>query len=204
MNMPPPMALALCASFGSLDAWRASFAALAGAHAGGEIELVFTPEDGLLVHRGVGSGSKASGVPILVLRLPADVGAFLDTIDWPEVYERYQEAVHAAGDTWGVSQGEATGMRVIDVRRAGVFETAPTVLPGAVWRDPARVAQWAGELVGERAVLVYCVYGHEVGRVTALRLRALGVNARFLNGGIDGWQRAGLPTVQKQVLPSRG
>jgi len=44
---------------------------------------------------------------------------------------------------------------------------------------------------------VYCVYGHEVGRVTAMRLRALGVSARFLEGGIDGWQAAGLPTVAK-------
>ena len=32
---------------------------------------------------------------------------------------------------------------------------------------------------------------------TAMRLRARGVNARFLDGGIDAWQRAGLRTVPK-------
>jgi Fe-Mn family superoxide dismutase len=32
------------------------------------------------------------------------------------------------------------------------------------------------------------VYGHEVGRATALRLRAAGIDAHFLRGGIDGWR----------------
>ncbi len=200
-TLPPPMALALCASFGSVEAWQASFVALAQAHAQGGLELAFSPQDGLLVNRWVGSGSEPRGVPILSLRLPADVHAFVGAIVWPEPYQRYQEAVHAAGEAFGVSQGDVSGMRLIDVRRAGVFDTSPTLLPGAVWRDPARVREWAHELLADRAVLVYCVYGHEVGRATALRLRALGVNARFLNGGIDGWQRAGLPTVHKPVLP---
>jgi Fe-Mn family superoxide dismutase len=43
-------------------------------------------------------------------------------------------------------------------------------------------------------VVVYCVYGHEVGRATAMRLRAAGVNARYLRGGIDGWVSAARPT----------
>ena len=44
---------------------------------------------------------------------------------------------------------------------------------------------------------MYCVYGHEVGRRTAMRLRALGVDARFLEGGIDAWQCAGRPLQAK-------
>jgi Fe-Mn family superoxide dismutase len=44
-------------------------------------------------------------------------------------------------------------------------------------------------------VLVYCVYGHEVGRSTAMRLRAGGLNARYLGGGIDGWQTEGRSLV---------
>jgi len=46
---------------------------------------------------------------------------------------------------------------------------------------------------------VYCVYGHEVGRSTALRLRAQGINARFLKGGIDEWQKANLPLVDRHL-----
>ena len=57
------------------------------------------------------------------------------------------------------------------------------------------MSEWAPHLAVDRPVLVYCVYGHEVGSVTAMRLQALGVNARFLVGGIDTWQRAGRATV---------
>jgi len=46
-------------------------------------------------------------------------------------------------------------------------------------------------------VVVYCVYGHEVGRATALRLRAAGFKARFLRGGIASWQQAGRPVQPK-------
>jgi superoxide dismutase, Fe-Mn family len=43
------------------------------------------------------------------------------------------------------------------------------------------------------------VHGHEVSRATALRLRAAGLNARYLRGGIDSWQAAGRPIVDKPV-----
>jgi Fe-Mn family superoxide dismutase len=72
------------------------------------------------------------------------------------------------------------------------------MLPAAHWRDPATVSHWAAELQGQAGVVVYCVYGHEVGRATALRLRAAGVDARYLAGGIDGWQAAGRPLVDRQ------
>lgn len=71
------------------------------------------------------------------------------------------------------------------------------MIPGARWYDPAAVATWSAELPAGRELIVYCVYGHEVGRATAMRLRAAGLNARYLRGGIDGWQSAGLPLVDK-------
>lgn len=77
-----------------------------------------------------------------------------------------------------------------------VNQQAGTTLPGA-WRDPAAMDAWARELAAGRDVVVHCVYGHEVGRATALKLRAAGVNARLLAGGIDGWQAAGRPLQPK-------
>jgi Fe-Mn family superoxide dismutase len=42
------------------------------------------------------------------------------------------------------------------------------------------------------------VYGHEVGRATAMKLRAAGIRARFLRGGFDGWKAAGGPLSKKR------
>jgi Fe-Mn family superoxide dismutase len=93
------------------------------------------------------------------------------------------------------------GATLIDVRRAGVFKAAGSRIPGSHWRDPASVADWARALPRDQALVVYCVYGHEVGRVTAMRLRAQGLTARFLLGGIDGWQQAGHPLEPKEIPP---
>ncbi len=92
---------------------------------------------------------------------------------------------------------EAAGALLLDVRRAGVYEQAGQLIAGARWRDPAQVAQWATDVDRDLEVVVYCVYGHEVSRATALRLRAAGLRARFLRGGIDGWKSAGRPLADK-------
>ena len=63
-----------------------------------------------------------------------------------------------------MSEDESAGAMLLDVRRAGVFAQAAHLIPGARWCDPADVEQWAAELPAGHAVLVYCVYGHEVGR----------------------------------------
>jgi Fe-Mn family superoxide dismutase len=122
----------------------------------------------------------------------------MGNIAWEPVYARYQQAVHAHSEALaGDPESVGGAALVIDVRRAGVFEQAPSMLPGARWRDPAGVDQWAAELPRDGEVLVYCVYGHEVGRSTAMRLAAAGVSARFLPGGIDAWQAAGKPVQPK-------
>jgi Fe-Mn family superoxide dismutase len=87
---------------------------------------------------------------------------------------------------------------LIDVRRAPLFEQSSQKLPGAVWRDPAAVEQWAGELPRDREVIVYCVHGHEVSQAAASRLRERGLRARYLSGGLEGWRAAGLPLAAKE------
>ena len=121
----------------------------------------------------------------------AHVDAFAATVVWDTVRERYQDTVHGAGDGLAADDAPIDQPIVLDVRRAGVFEQASAMLPGAVWRDPARVGEWAGELPADREVIVYCVFGHEVSRNAVLQLRAAGVNARYLAGGIDAWQKSG-------------
>ena len=218
----PAMDLALSASFGSAQRWRDEFVAMGKALAGGSgwVLLSFSPRDGALVNHWAADHTHtlAGGVPILALDMyehayhidfganaAAYVDAFMAHVDWAAVYARYQHAVHGAGDEFAVTQaqlkdslpGKPQAPALFDVRRDGPYAQSTHMLQGASWRDPAKVAKWAQDLPAGSDVVVYCVYGHEVGRSTALRLRALGHNARFLQGGIDEWTKANLPLQAK-------
>jgi Fe-Mn family superoxide dismutase len=212
ITMDPPMKLALQANFGSFERWREEFVAMGRAFGGGSgwVLLTFQPREGTLVNQWCADHTHglAGGVPLLALDMyehayhidygaaaSTYVDAFMQNIDWAGVYARYQAAVHAATESIGATAEDAAGATLLDVRRAGVFEQAAAMLPGARWLDPANVAEWAAELPEDQPLVVYCVYGHEVGRSTALRLRATGLDARYLQGGIDAWQAAGRPVV---------
>ena len=213
-TMVPAMTLALDANFGSVDRWRSEFVAMGKALGGGSgwVLLTFLPRDGSLVNQWAAdhTDALAGGIPILALDMyehayhmdygaaaGAYVDAFMANIDWAQVYDRYQGAVHGASEAFAASQEDLATAQVLDVRRAGMFEKAETLIAGAKWRDRAAVATWARDVPRDKEIVVYCVYGHEVGRATALRLRAQGVKARFLRGGIDGWQAAGRPVDPK-------
>jgi len=77
---------------------------------------------------------------------------------------------------------------LIDVRRQPAFEQSAEVIPGALRRLPETVARWAGELEPWRAVVVYCVRGHEVGMNAASELRVRGFDAWYLEGGVERWR----------------
>ena len=212
--MTPACTLALAASFGSFERWRDEFVAMGKALGGGSgwVLLVFQPREGTLVNQWATDHTHvlAGGVPVLALDMyehayhldygaaaGAYVDAFMTHIDWAGVYERYRLAVDSASEALGAAQDEAADSVLVDVRRAGVFEAASAVIPASNWRDPASVDSWAADLPAERELIVYCVHGHEVSRSTAMRLRAAGLKARYLRGGIEGWQAAGRPLADK-------
>ena len=184
-TMEPPMALALEANFGRVERWREEFIAMGKALGGGSgwVLLSFQPREGTLVNQWCADHAHglAGGVPILALDMyehayhmdygaaaSAYVDAFMMNIAWKGVYERYQAAVHAATEAIGAGQEEVGDAVVIDVRRAGAYAQASTMLPQARWLDPASVGRWSDGLPKDREIVVYCVYGHEVGRATAL------------------------------------
>jgi superoxide dismutase, Fe-Mn family len=212
--MAPAMELALRANFGSLARWREEFVAMGKALGGGSgwVLLVFQPREGTLVNQWAADHTHAvaGGVPLLALDMyehayhldfgaaaAAYVDAFMENIHWERVYARYQQAVEQASNAFGAGQDEAEEALLVDVRRSAVYAQSDVLIPGAQWRDPGEVGAWASLLPGEREVVVYCVYGHEVGRATAMRLRAAGIRARYLRGGIDAWKAAGRPLEPK-------
>jgi superoxide dismutase, Fe-Mn family len=210
----PAMALALEAAFGSVERWRAEFTALGRALGGGSgwVLLAYEAREGRLVNQWASDHTQAlaGAWPILALDMyehayhldhgaaaGAYVDAFMANIAWPRVHARYRQAVAQHSAAFGATAAELAGARLLDVRRAGAFEQAPTLIEGAAWQDPAQVAQWAPELAGGQPVVVYCVHGQEVSQATALRLRGAGIDARFLRDGIEGWQAGGGPLVPK-------
>jgi rhodanese-related sulfurtransferase len=76
---------------------------------------------------------------------------------------------------------------VIDVRKKPAFLGAPDMIRGALRRDPLRVADWGATLPPAAGVVVYCVHGHEVSQGAAQALRGAGINASYLEGGIEHW-----------------
>ncbi|TAN50256.1 MAG: sulfurtransferase [Betaproteobacteria bacterium] len=80
---------------------------------------------------------------------------------------------------------------VIDVRREERFRDAADLVRGALRRDPLRVADWGRTLPAAAGIVVYCVHGHEVSQGAAAALRAAGLDARYLEGGIERWRAEG-------------
>ena len=85
---------------------------------------------------------------------------------------------------------------VLDVRRDVRFAESAHILPRAQRCDPNDVERFS-QSQPPREVVVYCVHGLEIGEQAAARLREAGWDARFLEGGIEGWIEAGLPTAAK-------
>jgi rhodanese-related sulfurtransferase len=100
--------------------------------------------------------------------------------------------------------GTAAAPILIDVRRAAAFEADERMLIAALRRDPVDVAAWGAHLRTDKPVVVYCAHGQEVSQQTAVALRGIGLDARYLEGGITRWAELGLPLRKKVAAGERG
>src|SRR5436189_2899258 len=71
-----------------------------------------------------------------------------------------------------MSIGTAVAPVVIDARRGAAFTADDRMIVGAVRRNPDEVQDWRQGLPPGRAVVVYCVHGHEASQVAASALKA--------------------------------
>ncbi|MDB5849380.1 MAG: Superoxide dismutase [Rhodoferax sp.] len=212
------LSVGLTRDFGSVDRWQAEFTALAKAMGGGSgwAVLAWSAREGRLINHWAADHTNllAGATPVLALdmyehayhldfgaRAAAYVDAFMKNIRWDAVYLRYGAAV--AGDAVPLGVGiDAMGSgtyQIIDVRRAEDFAAASDMLEGATWHDPSQVKRWRDEIDAMQPVLVYCLKGLDIGRSTALSLRARGFDVHFLTGGIQAWRAAGKPLQARAV-----
>jgi superoxide dismutase, Fe-Mn family len=132
---PGSFAEVLTRDFGSVDRWKAEFAAMGRALGGGSgwVLLTYVPREGRLVNQYASdhSQSLASGIPILALDMyehayhidfGANVTAYVDTflrnIDWKGVAARYQGAlkVEPLADLVQKEFGDLPGVSVEEVK----------------------------------------------------------------------------------------
>jgi rhodanese-related sulfurtransferase len=99
--------------------------------------------------------------------------------------------------------GTAAAPVVIDVRRPADFAEADRLVAPAFHHLPDEVDRWRKELPDGRPVVLYCVHGRQVSQGVTAALRAAGIEAAYLEGGIAGWIETGLPT-RRNIGASRG
>ncbi|KQN98356.1 superoxide dismutase [Pseudomonas aeruginosa] len=210
------LAVALARDFGSVERWRAEFTALAKAMGGGSgwALLSWSAREARLVTHWAADHTHllAGATPLLALdmyehayhmdfgaKAAAYVDAFMQNIRWDAVMRRFGAALEADARPWAADPAEVRGgAQIVDVRRAANYAQSADRIAGAVWRDPVALEAWSRELDSTRPVLVYCVHGHEVSRAAALALRARGLDARFIAGGIEACRAAGIALEVKE------
>jgi superoxide dismutase, Fe-Mn family len=212
------LAAAVERDFGSLARWQAEFTSMGKALGGGSgwVLLVWSPREGRLVNQWAADHTHAlaDGRVVLALdmyehayhldfgaRAAAYVDAIMANLNWAWAGQRLRHVTAGAPAPQPIyGQGAlapealrdtlAGGAKplLLDVRRRKAFDASPDMITGAQWREPERVADWAGELPADREIVVYCVFGHNVSEDTAAALKARGLNARPLAGGIAAWR----------------
>jgi len=73
------------------------------------------------------------------------------------------------------------------------------MIPGARFLTPEEVGPLAPSLPRDRPVVVYCIYGFQVSGEATLALRAQGLDAQRLAGGLAAWRAMACPLAP---LPS--
>ena len=91
-------------------------------------------------------------------------------------------------------QAQRKSFTLLDVRREGARQQDGTQITGALWHNPAQWLDWKDNIPKDLPVVLYCAKGHEISQGLTTVLRVMGLNARYLEGGIAEWQSAGQVT----------
>ena len=79
---------------------------------------------------------------------------------------------------------------LLDVRRKEDYEKAPSGIADAPWRDPSAVAEWMHTLPKQDEVVLYCARGGSVSQSVQKQLAEAGFKARYVEGGLEAYQKA--------------
>lgn len=80
---------------------------------------------------------------------------------------------------------------LIDTRREPDLQADGTVIPGAIRGNPESLDTWANSLPAHRTIIVYCARGGSISKSVTPALRARGLDAKYVEGGIAAWKNFG-------------
>lgn len=212
---------AIGSSFGSIANWRVDFSSLAMSADGGWVILAWSDRFGRLmdIHIAADAQALCGAAPVLVLDMEehaysadfksnreAYIRAFIESVHWVRVAERFQIAQGAgcdAGDDANqISVAALKGrldkgedVLILDVRHDDDRARYKSRIMETEWRDSFDVAGWAKDLPKDKPIVVYCMYGFWVSQKAAQELRDLGFDARSLLGGVTAWRAMGYPST---------
>jgi Fe-Mn family superoxide dismutase len=201
-QIPVALQVALSATFTSVEnwdsAWRVAWLARGGQP--GWMVLEFRADSGKLQIGWHGTADAPAQdpnrFPLLVQETwgrdaKTQFEHFLSHMAWDRIADRYRDAVYRASARIAASFDDVADSHLLDVRRRKALEQSGESIARATWFEPTLIDGWTHQVPRDRPVVTYCVAGHEVSRMAALRLRAVGVDARFLEGGFEGWKAHG-------------
>ena len=80
---------------------------------------------------------------------------------------------------------------IIDVRREDDYEKSDDTLKDAIWKNPSLIDEWIDDVPKDKKVIIFCVRGGGVSNSVVDRLQAAGIDASYIEGGIESAKNAG-------------
>jgi rhodanese-related sulfurtransferase len=85
---------------------------------------------------------------------------------------------------------------LIDVSRPQLVQERGRLLPASRVLSMENCADWSQTLPRDRSIVIACAHGHNRSQNVAARLKAAGLQAAILAGGVQAWLDAGLPSLK--------
>ena len=103
--------------------------------------------------------------------------------------------------------GAARAPVILDLRRAALRQADPRLIPTArplaeADLSPAGLATLATDLAGQ-PIVITCAAGHGRSQGATAWLRAAGLTAEYLEGGMEAWRAASLPLIDPGKITHR-
>ena len=115
-------------------------------------------------------------------------GPGIDSIDVMEAERRLRE--------------DPAGPLLVDVREQHEFDEVRA--PGAVLLPMSTLVTRIGELPTDRPLMIVCHSGHRSSAVTGFLARSGRSDVVNVSGGMDAWERKGLPVKRGTPAPGEG